>query len=631
MALHDSGATVAAVNLGSTAGAFDANPAFDFTTAALDAQKLVEAVALVYQRFLGAKQVQTGEVVDRIEVEIAPYVEEAFLVVAADGPVSGVEIDPGHPAATAIDANHRGGGETRGLEGRVRGYRIVRLERPGAGRWTFRVPGLQDRAGWMLLQDSALEVRLVSTPTLARGAQTPVEAEVVDRATGRRITDPALLAKLEVSVDVEGRRVRLTDDGQGADRAAGDGVLTGTVTFEEAGRRRLALHLGSDLLDRTRSLEVEVVPAKWDVRVTTPARAEIGVPVRIAVALEAVGDAASLSPPNGFDVLTGSGSMTLGDDGESGDEAAGDRIYSALWTPADMGTMHLEYVPRGGVGASPAGAALEVVGGIRFGPPVPLELGETGGKSELYGDLDLSPAAVRGRMEVRISSDFEATRSALEIDLGRGWTTLGDEPLAAELTADGPDAFPVRLRVGRCPQACRRDAGFTVRVAATTADDSERELVVPLALAIVPDAWWVCWWPVLAAIAGLIVAAFAVWGFVSPSRFAPRLGVVLSPEEDLEEGFFHPIRGQRGTGAGFYRDAHVFVTADHRLSSRPAGAIARLRAHGQQVRIQPLGATLWRRNADGEWERLSPDETSARYGVPYCNDLRTLYFAIRNA
>src|SRR6185436_13802711 len=107
----------AAINLGGASGAFDRNPAFDFTTSALDAQELIGAVALVYQRFLGAKKVQTGRVRDEIRVEIAPFVEEAFLVVAADGPIGGVAQEPGNPAAQAIDLNHRGGGATQGLDG----------------------------------------------------------------------------------------------------------------------------------------------------------------------------------------------------------------------------------------------------------------------------------------------------------------------------------------------------------------------------------------------------------------------------------------------------------------------------------------------------------------------------------
>ncbi|HEX6159211.1 MAG TPA: VWA domain-containing protein, partial [Thermoanaerobaculia bacterium] len=97
--LKQSGVAIAAINLGSSGGAFDTNPAFDFTTSALDAQGLIEAVAMVYQRFLGAKQVQTGRVQGEIRVDIAPFVDEAFLVVAADGPISGIQQVPGNPGA----------------------------------------------------------------------------------------------------------------------------------------------------------------------------------------------------------------------------------------------------------------------------------------------------------------------------------------------------------------------------------------------------------------------------------------------------------------------------------------------------------------------------------------------------
>lgn len=100
----------------------------------------------------------------------------------------------------------------------------------------------------------------------------------------------------------------------------------------------------------------------------------------------------------------------------------------------------------------------------------------------------------------------------------------------------------------------------------------------------------------------------------------------------MSEGYPHSIRQCRGTGAGFYRDATVFVRDDFRLSGAARGSIARFRADGTRVRIRPEpGASVWRKTADDQWEPLPPEETSAHFGVIYRNDPPTLFFELRNA
>lgn len=630
--LRDSGATVAAINIGLTAGAFDNNPAINFTTAARNSQELVEAVGLVYQRFLGAKRVQTGEVGGAVEVEVPPYVREAFLVVAADGPMLALEQELGNPKADGADLNFRGGGESLGRDNRRRTYRIARLLRPQAGRWSFKALGLADRAGWMLLFDSAVAVRMISPPTVAQGVATPLEFEVIDEITGRRITDFTAIPDLDLTFDVGGQKVELRDDGSGGDRQAGDGILTGEVTFDSPGREKIPVRLESDLLDRTFTIETEVVEASWVTDVKTPPRAEVSTPVDLRVELRPLGDPSRLTPPEKIEVLTGGPVVELNDAGRDGDEAAGDGVFSGTWTPEAMGTIHLDYVPQGGTGAMRTTVPLEVIGSLRFGPVRPVDLGKGGRTSELTGQLDLSSATVRGTYEVTVTSDFEVARTVLEVDRGHGWESLDEEGVALRMAENGALSWPLRLRIGTCPGSHSSGESFAIRVAGRDAEDRTIETVVPLAVEVVPDPWLVCWWPVIASILGLALAGFVIYGYWSPSRFSPRLGVVLSPEENLEEeGFFHPIRAQRGSGAGFFRDARIFLTSDFRLSSRSAGALARLRARGKQVKIEPLdGASLWRQTADGDWERLPQAESTARFGTTYKNDLGSLFFAVRN-
>ncbi len=630
--LRQKGVTVAAINLGGTAGAFDSNPAFAFTTSALDAQGLIEAVAQVYQKFLGAKTVQTGRVQGPIEVDVAPFVDEAFLVVAADGPLSAVEPAGGNPGAAAVDPDHRGGGSTQGLDGRTRAYRIVRLERPAPGRWTFNVPGLSATAGWMLLQDSSVGLRLVSSPDMPRGIATPMEVEVFDQKTGKRITDLSQLPGLSVTLDVDGKKVTFQDGGQDGDRVPGDGILTAMTTLDQAGARKLPVRLESDLLDRTVEVETRVLDAAWSLAVKTPPKATVDHPVLLEVELKPFGDPSRLKPPERIDALTGGPAVGLRDDGSEGDRTAGDRIYSRRWIPAEVGSFKVEYAPIGGSTSLRGAAPIEVLGRLDFGPLRPIRLGQACSGAEVGDRLELGAATVRGGFDATVSSSFELDRTALEIDLGDGWVLLGSKPLPLRLTESGPRAWPVRLRVGSCPEGNPKGRRFDIVLEAAGPDGKPLKANVPLEVVVIEDPWLRCWWPVLAAGAGIVLAGVLVHGFWSPSRFSPRLGVTLSPEEDLTEGFFHPIRAQRGTGSGFYRDARVFIRQDFRLSGNAREALARLRADHKLVRIQPVhGTALWRQNAEGAWEQVPPAETTARFGDLYRNDTGTLFFEIRNA
>lgn len=630
--LKNKGVTIAAINLGSSGGAFDTNSAFDFTTAALDAQGLIEAVAKVYQRFLGSKKVQTGRVQGPIQVEIAPAVEEAFLVVAADGALPAIEQGNGNPRADAVDLNHRGGGRTPGLDGRTRVYRIVRMKRPAGGRWTFTVPGLRDTAGWMLIQDSSVGLRLVSSPEIPKGMNVPLVVEAIDQKTGQRITDPSLLPNLRITTEVDGQPVTFRDDGTNGDQQAGDGLFTAVPPFRQTGPQKLPIHLESDVLDRTVTLDVKVIDATWATAVKTPPRAQVDKPVLLAVELKPIGSPSGLKPPQKIDVLTGGPVVELRDDGTQGDQRGGDNVFSRRWAPTRTGTLDLDYHPVGGSVAPKASALLEVLGYLDLGKPAPVRLGEAHGNSEVADRLDLSNAKVRGSFDVKVSSSFELERTALEIDLGNGWVPLDKKPKVLQLTEAGSRTWPVRLRVGECPKGNPAGRSFEVVLETVAADGRPLRTVAPLQVTVVEDPWLHCWWPVIAAGLGLLIAGMIFYGYWSPSRFPARLGVVLSPEEDITEGFFHPIRAQRGSRSGFYRDARIYILQDFRLSKHARSALARLRADAKLVRLQPVqGSAVWRQNAEGVWEQLPAGESTARFGDLYRNDTGTLFFQIRNS
>jgi hypothetical protein len=629
--LHESGAVVAAINIGSTAGAFDRNPAFDFTTAAENPEELVKAVAQVYQRFLGSKKVQTGTVQGGVQVDIDAYVREAFLVVAADGLVGRLEQGPGNPSAAGLDLDYRGGGQTEGLDGRTRGYRIVRFTRPGPGRWTFRVPGLTANAAWMLLQEDNLGVRLISPGKLAEGAESVLEAELYDTETGRPVRDLSKVPGVALSVQIDGREVPLRDDGTGGDKIPGDGVFSVSHTFQGTGKREVPIRLRTRTIDRTLKGELEIMKAGW--RLVPPAvqKAEVGTPAPLTVEIEPVGTpSAPRVPPERIDVKVGGALQTALHSGGPDRGGTGPRQYQGTWTPPSLGPQNLELVPVGGSPAAPVTARIEVVGRLELGPPAPVRFSRLHGGGEGKAALDLSTAVVKGSFDLEVTSGFDTSGGQLEMETAAGWVPLGRKPVPIRLEAGGARSWPLRLRVGSCPAACSPARAHSIVVAGVGVDGKPRRLEVPLQAEIVPDPWLRCWWPVLATVALALLAGFVIYGFWSPSRFSPRLAVQISQEIDMSEGFAHPIRGTRGSGSGFYRDALIYI-GSFQLTRKPGGTLARLRAHRNQVRIRPMpGTTLWRQNLDGGWEQLEAGETAIRPGVLYRNDLGTLFFEVRN-
>jgi hypothetical protein len=229
-----------------------------------------------------------------------------------------------------------------------------------------------------------------------------------------------------------------------------------------------------------------------------------------------------------------------------------------------------------------------------------------------------------------VRTNFHVPGVSLEMETSSGWQSVGSDPIHLHPSEGSRLEWPVRMKVAGCPGTIDANQKPVIEVTALSASGSRQTLAIPVQADIRPDTWLRCWWPVLAGLAGLLIAWFIFYGFWSPSRFGPRLGVMLAQEEDVEtEGFFHPIRSVRGSGSGFYRDAAIYLSHDYRILSKATGALARLRADRDRVQLQPLGS-IWRKTADGEWEELPRDEAPMRPGTIYRNESKNLFFELRS-
>ncbi|MCP4697998.1 MAG: hypothetical protein GY862_14265 [Gammaproteobacteria bacterium] len=247
------------------------------------------------------------------------------------------------------------------------------------------------------------------------------------------------------------------------------------------------------------------------------------------------------------------------------------------------------------------------------------------------GRLDFSSVKITGAPEIKISTDFNKKGSVVEIDMGNGWIALNNNPKTFTLNEAALKNREVQVRTDNCAEGVSALESFQILIEGIGSHDQPVKALAPFSVNIIEKTWLQCWWRVIAIAIAILFAAILIHGYSHPSRFSSRLGVMLSPEEDIAEGFFHPVHAQRGTRGGFYRDARVYVCQDFKLSGKAAGAVARLRAHVKQVRMQAMaGNCLWRQTADGAWEEVPSGETTARPGIVYKNDAGTLFFELRN-
>ncbi len=589
--LRGSGAMIAAINLGTDAGSFRGDPPYAYATAARSAFDLAKAVGEVYQRFLGAQNVKSGPIRGDVVIQMDDMVKEAYLVVAADGPLPALQQGGGNPGADELDLNYRGGGSTVGVDGVNRGYRIVHFKNPRPGTWTFRT-GSRAGGGWILIQERSIGLRMLTT-TAPTGQESTLTIEAYDERTGAAITDPRILSSLRMDTKINGAPVDFRRDA--------DGRYSARVNFSGSGRQQVEARLRSGDIDRTVNLTVDVsdappppppppAPTPAPTPEPTPAPAPEPAPTTRPTPAPSPAPAPPVQP------------------------APSEPVAPAPPAPPPP---------------PPPGAALD---DFDFGPrPAPVKLGPVSSSSAVDGRLDLPGVRLSVPTNVFVTTDFDRSRARVEIESNGQWRQLGRDPVELTLQPGGPHGYRIQILTNECPSACSFDEQHEITLEARRVDGSVLRSSATLSVEIIPDPWLECYWQWLAGLASILMGGIIAYGFISPSRFPSRLGVQFSPEEDLNEGVFYEIRRASGASAGFYRDARIYVQSDFRLSGKRKGALARLRADGArlQMREETPGA-LERQAVDGTWEPLADRETPVSTGIVFRTVDRSLYFELRS-
>jgi hypothetical protein len=610
------GVLLATVGVGTDADALFKGVDMVARRTARNAAAVTQSVAEIYQRFLGGRNVTHGIAGPQVQFTVDRYVREAFLVVAADGPVPIPAPGATNPGADAVDVNFRGGHETGDVHRSTsRGYRIVRLSRPRAGAWTVDLPGLSAPAAFVLIQDYSLGLRLIGPDTVRTGASTSIKFGLFDENTGQRITDTNGIPQgLQATIDFGNGPVALTRDA--------DGYLVAHHSFAKAGAVTAHARLQSANIDRAMRLAL-TASDKGTLRVEVPQAVDYNDLVPVRVTVEGHHNAGPL--PDRLVASTVAGPLTL-------TRVTGAAIprYEGQWRATPSGTQQIRFELPDEARVSTASANVEVFGGLRWPNPPPLQLGPIGGRADARARLDTSKADIAGNFTVDVTTDLALHRAELWLDDGSGTPQLlGTEPRRLQLASTGTRAWTLRLRTDDCPVASDPEMPHFLQLAYVRANGARGVVRVPLRVHVVEDCWYWCWRYEIALVLISAVVIYIAGGIYFPSRFRAGVGVQISDSPRLDQGVFYLLRRVRGARSGFYRDARVFVTPDYRVTAKARQGVVRLRAHAAGVMIRPeSGASLARQSSALTWEPVQ-HEQAMEPGVPYRAGQDRLFFELR--
>ncbi len=370
--------------------------------------------------------------------------------------------------------------------------------------------------------------------------------------------------------------------------------------------------------------------AAWRFEPALPARHPRDLPMQVRGTLHRAGEHGE--PPPVEIVANDNGlRLILNDQGRDGDATPGDGTYSVHWTPRESGSVELHFNADTSLPFQGEPATLEVLSWAGLAVPERLDFGMLRSREYAVRDLDLSASELHGEPEIAVTLELTAERFALRLDHDGAMERL--PPHSERLVDLTPaTAWRLRLRVPFCPEERPHGRIGTLRLTSLAGTEQEQAAEIALFAGSAALPSHLCMLPFLLAALAALSIAFVVYGIVSPARFPRTLGVVLSPEEDLDEGFFQLIRARKGTSAGFYRNARAFITTDFRIGGRRSGAIVALVADHGYVRLQGLpGQTILRRNPEDEWQVITDAEALVQLGAVYRNEAGSLYFQFRSS
>lgn len=199
-----------------------------------------------------------------------------------------------------------------------------------------------------------------------------------------------------------------------------------------------------------------------------------------------------------------------------------------------------------------------------------------------------------------------------------GTLTCAPVPGSEADLGGGRKGQPLRYEVcfearGCCQDLAPADLGATFQGA--HAHYAAASVTVPARARVEATGWLRCWWPWLAAAAGLLFALWLVMGFVRPHDFDPATCVyVAGSEAGLRRASAQVLRELPGGLRGFYRSARMCLTAGGDFTRTPRAATVALEAGpAGTTRFLTAGGLEKKVQRTGRWEPVPPEELAAGF------------------
>lgn len=203
--------------------------------------ELIKAFADAFRRIVQAPYEVDNLVAAQPSFEMKPSVDEAWIVVYGDDSLGEVMIDsPGGPRrADSAEGRREGAGA----------YRVLYVQQPTPGTWAVRATG-GGPVAYAVVQRSALTPMLLEPQTALAGVPVALIAGIGSEPGGSALSANDLPEGVSLEAEINGRTIRLVDDGTNGDATAHDGHFSSMITFEELGEVPVIVRARSTLLDR---------------------------------------------------------------------------------------------------------------------------------------------------------------------------------------------------------------------------------------------------------------------------------------------------------------------------------------------------------------------------------------------
>jgi hypothetical protein len=349
-----------------------------------------------------------------------------------------------------------------------------------------------------------------------------------------------------------------------------------------------------------------------------PREARVGEPVRVVAGLHTNPNgppirARDLPEPTTLELRVEDQVVVLKDDGQNGDEQAGNGRYSGTVVFHRAGPVAVILVAHNSTDHR-ADAVVQVAGSFLYrGGPVVVDLGTLRENSESCRPLVL---AAEQTGEILFSLRLRRTlppEHRLELRAsGKVLPTDGSSLMI------GPDArLEICLVTGK--RAPSSEALGEPWLQLTAGGTQQQSIELRIRWRVNGLSFWQRWWWLFALILLALLLAFFVYGYIRPYRFARELALTFVPEYAELDETPQPLAQWRGVRIRFYQDARACLQPNYRVSGELRGALAVLTARsGGSAWVSPgRGWSLFRELDIGEWQEVAQQGQGARRGAVY--------------